>query len=124
MLPQATAFALALGQIVAGGVLVEVVFGYPGIGSVLFAAIRQADWFLIQGAVFCIVVTIGLATLMLDLVYPNSTRASPIRGAEMSVTPKSGVRSRGRWPRAQMPAPARPAWRHVQTDRVGASRAT
>jgi peptide/nickel transport system permease protein len=71
MLPQATAFALALGQIVAGGVLVEVVFGYPGIGSVLFAAIRQADWFLIQGAVFCIVVTIGLATLILDLIYPK-----------------------------------------------------
>jgi len=71
MLPQATAFALALGQIVAGGVLVEVVFGYPGVGSVLFAAIRQADWFLIQGAVFVIVVTIGLATLILDLVYPK-----------------------------------------------------
>jgi len=71
MLPQATAFALALGQIVAGGVLVEVVFGYPGVGSVLFAAIRQADWFLIQGAVFVIVVRIGLATLILDLVYPK-----------------------------------------------------
>jgi peptide/nickel transport system permease protein len=71
MLPQATAFALALGQIVAGGVLVEVVFGYPGIGLVLFSAIRQADWFVIQGAVFCIVVTIGLATLLLDLVYPK-----------------------------------------------------
>jgi peptide/nickel transport system permease protein len=71
MLPQATAFALALGQIVAGGVLVEVVFGYPGIGLVLFSAIRQADWFLIQGAVFCIVVTIGLATLLLDLIYPK-----------------------------------------------------
>jgi peptide/nickel transport system permease protein len=71
MLPQATAFALALGQIVAGGVIVEVVFGYPGIGSVLFAAIRQADWFLIQGMVFTVVVTIGLATLILDLIYPK-----------------------------------------------------
>jgi peptide/nickel transport system permease protein len=70
MLPQATAFALALGQIVAGGVIVEVVFGYPGIGSVLFAAIRQADWFLIQGMVFTVVVTIALATLILDLLYP------------------------------------------------------
>lgn len=71
LLPQATAFALALGQIVAGGVLVEVVFGYPGVGSVLFAAIRQADWFLIQGAVFTVIVTISLATLILDLVYPK-----------------------------------------------------
>ena len=71
MLPQATAFALALGQIVAGGVIVEVIFGYPGIGSVLFAAIRQADWFLIQGMVFTVVVTIALATLILDLIYPK-----------------------------------------------------
>lgn len=71
MLPQATGFALALGQIVAGGVLVEVVFGYPGVGSVLFAAIRQADWFLIQGAVFTVIVTISLATLILDLIYPK-----------------------------------------------------
>ncbi|MCC6175309.1 MAG: ABC transporter permease [Chloroflexi bacterium] len=70
ILPQATALALALGQIVSGAVLVEVIFGYPGVGSVLFAAIRQADWFLIQGAVFTVVVTIGLATLILDLVYP------------------------------------------------------
>jgi peptide/nickel transport system permease protein len=70
MLPQATAFALALGQIVAGAVLVEVVFAYPGIGTVLFHSIRQADWFAIQGIIFVVIVTIGLATLIIDLVYP------------------------------------------------------
>ncbi|MFN8525851.1 MAG: ABC transporter permease [Chloroflexota bacterium] len=81
LLPQATAFALALGQIVAGGVLVEVVFGYPGVGSVLFAAIRQADWFLIQGAVFTVVVTIALATFLLDIVYPKLDPRITYRGA-------------------------------------------
>ena len=70
MLPQATALALALGQIVSGAVLVEVIFGYPGIGTVLFQAIRQADCFLIQGIVFIVIVDVGLATLILDLVYP------------------------------------------------------
>jgi peptide/nickel transport system permease protein len=70
LLPQATSVALALGSIVSGAVLVEVVFGYPGIGTVLFAAIRQADWFLIQGIVFVVVVSIGLASLLLDLTYP------------------------------------------------------
>jgi peptide/nickel transport system permease protein len=70
MLPQATAFALALGQIVAGAVLVEVVFAYPGIGTVLFHSIRQADWFAIQGIIFIVIVTIGLATLIIDLLYP------------------------------------------------------
>ena len=70
LLPQATAFALALGQIVAGAALVEVIFAYPGIGTVLFQSIRQADWFAIQGLVFILIVTIGLATLIIDLVYP------------------------------------------------------
>ncbi|MBA2448308.1 MAG: ABC transporter permease [Chloroflexi bacterium] len=70
LLPQTTALALALGHIVSGAVLVEVVFGYPGIGTVLFTAIRQADWFLIQGMVFAVILTLGLATLLLDLTYP------------------------------------------------------
>jgi peptide/nickel transport system permease protein len=71
MLPQATAFALALGQIVAGAALVEVIFAYPGIGTVLYHSIRQADWFAIRGLIFVVIVTIGLATLIIDLTYPK-----------------------------------------------------
>jgi peptide/nickel transport system permease protein len=70
LLPQVTSLALALGQVVSGAVLVEVVFGYPGIGTVLFTAIRQSDWFLLQGMIFALIVTLGLATLILDLIYP------------------------------------------------------
>jgi peptide/nickel transport system permease protein len=70
LLPQATSLALALGQIVSGAVLVEVIFGYPGIGTVLFQAIRENDHFLIQGIVFTVIVALGLATLVLDAVYP------------------------------------------------------
>jgi peptide/nickel transport system permease protein len=70
LLPQATSLALALGQIVSGAVLVEVIFGYPGIGTVLFQAIRENDHFLIQGIVFTVIVALGLATLILDAVYP------------------------------------------------------
>jgi peptide/nickel transport system permease protein len=70
LLPQATSLALALGQIVSGAVLVEVIFGYPGIGTVLFHAIRENDHFLIQGIVFTVIVALGLATLILDAVYP------------------------------------------------------
>ena len=70
ILPQTTALALALGQILSGAVLVEVIFGYPGIGALLFQAIRENDYFLIQGIVFTVIVALGLATLMLDVVYP------------------------------------------------------
>lgn len=70
LLPQATGLALALGQIVSGAVLVEVIFGYPGIGTVLFQAIRENDHFLIQGIVFTVIIALGFATLVLDAVYP------------------------------------------------------
>src|SRR3981081_4281921 len=71
LLPQLTALALALGNIVAGAVLVEVIFQYPGVGSILYQAIRSSDFYVIQGVVFVIIVSIGLATLILDLIYPT-----------------------------------------------------
>ena len=70
ILPQTTALALALGQILSGAVLVEVIFGYPGIGALLFQAIRENDFFLIQGIVFTVIVALGFTTFILDVFYP------------------------------------------------------
>jgi peptide/nickel transport system permease protein len=70
ILPQTTGLALALGQILSGAVLVEVIFGYPGIGALLFQAIEESDFFLIQGIVFTVIVALGFATFVLDVVYP------------------------------------------------------
>jgi peptide/nickel transport system permease protein len=70
ILPQATGLALALGQILSGAVLVEVIFGYPGIGTLLFQAIKENDFFLIQGIVFTVIVALGFATFVLDVIYP------------------------------------------------------
>ena len=70
ILPQVTAFALSLGQVVSGSVIVEVVFAYPGIGSLLYRAISGLDYFVIYGVVFITILAIGLATLLIDLAYP------------------------------------------------------
>jgi peptide/nickel transport system permease protein len=70
ILPQVTALALALGQILSGAVLVEVIFGYPGIGTLLFQAIRENDHFVIQGVVFTVIVALGFTTFVLDVIYP------------------------------------------------------
>jgi peptide/nickel transport system permease protein len=70
LLPQTTALALALGQMIAGTIIVEVIFSYPGIGKTLFSAIRGSDYFLVQGIVFMLILAIALATLILDLIYP------------------------------------------------------
>lgn len=71
MLPQVTALALALGQVVSGVVLVEVVFGYPGVGGLLFQSIRTFDYTVIYGLTFLVIVAIGIATLILDLLLPK-----------------------------------------------------
>jgi peptide/nickel transport system permease protein len=70
MLPQITSLALSLGHIVSGALIVEVVFTYPGVGSLLFNAIRGADYFVVYGVVFMVVLAIGLATMLVDLAYP------------------------------------------------------
>lgn len=70
LLPQTTGLALQLGYLLSGAVLVEVVFSFPGIGTVLYRAIRENDYFVIQGIILGVIFSIGLATFILDLIYP------------------------------------------------------
>jgi len=70
ILPQLTALTIALGHVVSGAVLVEVIFGYPGIGGLFYQAIRSNDYPLIQGISLVLAVALGLGILMLDLAYP------------------------------------------------------
>jgi len=70
MLPQVTGLAIALAGIMSGAILVEVVFAYPGIGFLLFRAISGNDYFVIQGVVLFIILSVGLSLLILDLLYP------------------------------------------------------
>jgi peptide/nickel transport system permease protein len=70
LLPQMTSLALSLGHVLSGALLVEVIFRYPGIGMLLYKAITGFDYFTISGVVFFIIVTVSLATLIIDLAYP------------------------------------------------------
>lgn len=70
ILPQITGLAIALGTIVSGVVLVEVIFSYPGIGYHLYRAIRNLDYTVIQGITFILVLSVAFSVLILDLVYP------------------------------------------------------
>jgi peptide/nickel transport system permease protein len=70
MLPQATALALYFGQIVTGAVLVEIVFSYPGLGSLLLDSIKLFDFPTIYGIVFILTLTVAMSMLLIDLLYP------------------------------------------------------
>jgi peptide/nickel transport system permease protein len=69
VLPQITGLALSLGVIVAGALVTEVVFSYPGIGYLLLAAIQNQDYFLIQGCFLFIITGVLLANFIIDIVY-------------------------------------------------------
>lgn len=70
LLPMVTALALRLGYIVAGAILVEMIFSYPGIGFKLFQAVQSKDYFVIQGIVLVLIFAIAFVMLVLDLIYP------------------------------------------------------
>jgi peptide/nickel transport system permease protein len=68
-LPQLTGLALALGVIVAGALVTEIVFSYPGLGYLILQAINNQDFFLIQGAFLFIIIGVLLANFVVDVVY-------------------------------------------------------
>lgn len=70
LLPQITGLALAISFLVSGSVLVELVFGYPGIGTLLFRSISNLDYFMIYGIVLIIIVSIAITLFIMDMIYP------------------------------------------------------
>jgi peptide/nickel transport system permease protein len=69
MLPQITGLALSIGSLVGGALITEAVFSYPGIGGLLFTAIRQNDYPVIQGVTLLIMVAVLLANFLVDIAY-------------------------------------------------------
>ncbi|PJI93899.1 ABC transporter permease [Luteimicrobium subarcticum] len=69
VLPQVSSFALSLGFVVSGSLVMELVFSYPGIGTQLLAAIGAKDYPLMQGIFLVITLAVLLANILADVVY-------------------------------------------------------
>jgi peptide/nickel transport system permease protein len=70
ILPQITAFAITLGTLVSGQILVEYVFAYQGMGTIIYNAITTQDFPVIQGTSFILIMMTSLAVFIIDLIYP------------------------------------------------------
>jgi peptide/nickel transport system permease protein len=70
MLPQITGLALQLGMLFSGALIMEVVFGYPGMGTLTFQAVMANDYTLIMGITLLSIVGVATTVLILDLIYP------------------------------------------------------
>jgi peptide/nickel transport system permease protein len=70
LLPQVTGFALALGTVVTSAIIVEGLFGLPGIGTMLNLAIRSNDFPTIYGIVLLITITVAVLMTIVEFLYP------------------------------------------------------
>jgi peptide/nickel transport system permease protein len=69
MLPSLSGFAMSLGFVIGGSIVTEVVFNYPGIGSVLFKAAQAADYPLMSAIFLLITILVLVANLLADIAY-------------------------------------------------------
>jgi peptide/nickel transport system permease protein len=68
ILPNLTGFAMSLGFVISGAILVEIVFNYPGLGYMLLQAVNNEDFALMQGLFLLITVAVLVAVLVADFL--------------------------------------------------------
>jgi peptide/nickel transport system permease protein len=69
LLPTVTLIAINLGYIIAGAITVEIVFNWPGLGTLTVEALSARDYGILQGIFLLLSVAVVLANLVADLVY-------------------------------------------------------
>ncbi|MDT0331262.1 ABC transporter permease [Nocardiopsis lambiniae] len=69
MLPQITGLAVQLGTVLSGALLTEIVFNYPGLGTLILQALNNRDFFVLQGTFLFVVVGVLIANFIIDIVY-------------------------------------------------------
>jgi peptide/nickel transport system permease protein len=69
MLPNLTQFGMALGFVIGGSLITEIVFAYPGLGYQLITAVQRLDYPLMQGIFLMITFAVLAANLIVDLLY-------------------------------------------------------
>ncbi|OLH51568.1 ABC transporter permease, partial [Xanthomonas oryzae] len=68
-IPSIAGFSITLGFVVAGSIVMEQVFTYPGVGKLMFQAVTNNDYALMQGLFLVITLTVLVANFFMDLVY-------------------------------------------------------
>ena len=69
VLPQITGFAIQLGQVVSGAILVQEVFNYPGLGRLMLEAVQRQDFYLLQGSFLALILMVLFANFVADIIY-------------------------------------------------------
>jgi len=70
LLPVCTVFMLNLGFVASGATVIETVFSYPGVGRLMYEAVLNRDYPVIQAAFFVVTLSVMAANALADLLYP------------------------------------------------------
>jgi peptide/nickel transport system permease protein len=70
LLPQLTGLAMSLGAVFSGALIMEIVFGFPGLGMLTMAAVYRNDYSMIMGIAIYSIIGVATAMLIMDLIYP------------------------------------------------------
>ncbi len=70
LLPQLTGLAMTLGTVFSGALIMEIVFGFPGIGSLTMTAVYRNDYSMIMGIAIYSIIGVATAMFIVDLIYP------------------------------------------------------
>jgi ABC-type dipeptide/oligopeptide/nickel transport system permease component len=69
MIPVVTVLGLQFGALLAGAIVTETIFSWPGIGRMTIQAISNRDYYLVQGCILCIGLTYVMVNFLTDLMY-------------------------------------------------------
>ena len=69
MLPQITGLALAIGTIIGGALVAEIIFSYPGLGTTLLTAVLGQDYPLISASTLIITLMVLISTFTIEILY-------------------------------------------------------
>jgi len=69
LIPTVATFAMYIGWAVTGAIMIEIVFSWPGVGSLTWQALTQRDFPVLQGVFLIVAVTMLVANLVADIVY-------------------------------------------------------
>ena len=103
-LPNLSGFAMSLGFVISGAILVEYVFNYPGLGYLLYNAVQNTDYPLMQALFMLFTVAVLVAVLRLRLRDRLARPARPGEGID-AMTASAGPARRASEHRRRSPAP-------------------
>ena len=113
-IPTVAILGVGIGELMGGAVFVEIIFNRPGLGSLIFDAIKNRNYPIVQGGMLVVVAIFVLTNLLVDLVL---CLARPAHPRESSAARAPGAAPDARHPAARLAQPERPARTGRHADR-------